>query len=167
MLLIGRSNSLFYSLLFFFKQKTAYEMRMSDWSSDVCSSDLFRTIGADDVAAAVDHHLRRVDVAQAELGNIVALALGVLCGGEGILPADVVPVVDVERQRQHARLVGQLSEQRIGRRTGAAALRGEQLDHYWASLAGFGAQRQHCRSEERRGGKEWGSTCRSRWSPYH
>src|SRR3546814_2809820 len=26
---------------FFFKQKTAYEMRISDWSSDVCSSDLF------------------------------------------------------------------------------------------------------------------------------
>src|SRR3546814_985009 len=28
------------SMLFFFKQKTAYEMRISDWSSDVCSSDL-------------------------------------------------------------------------------------------------------------------------------
>src|SRR3546814_15170272 len=28
------------SLLFFFKQKTAYELRISDWSSDVCSSDL-------------------------------------------------------------------------------------------------------------------------------
>src|SRR3546814_1927665 len=28
--------------LFFFKQKTAYEMRISDWSSDVCSSDLSR-----------------------------------------------------------------------------------------------------------------------------
>src|SRR3546814_1896004 len=27
---------------FFFKQKTAYEMRISDWSSDVCSSDLKR-----------------------------------------------------------------------------------------------------------------------------
>src|SRR3546814_5904601 len=27
---------------FFFKQKTAYEMRISDWSSDVCSSDLAR-----------------------------------------------------------------------------------------------------------------------------
>src|SRR3546814_8462037 len=26
--------------IFFFKQKTAYEMRISDWSSDVCSSDL-------------------------------------------------------------------------------------------------------------------------------
>src|SRR3546814_4308394 len=29
-----------YVLVFFFKQKTAYEMRISDWSSDVCSSDL-------------------------------------------------------------------------------------------------------------------------------
>src|SRR3546814_3747701 len=28
--------------LFFFKQKTAYEMRISGWSSDVCSSDLFQ-----------------------------------------------------------------------------------------------------------------------------
>src|SRR3546814_8010001 len=27
-------------MIFFFKQKTAYEMRISDWSSDVCSSDL-------------------------------------------------------------------------------------------------------------------------------
>src|SRR3546814_1309812 len=31
--------------LFFFKQKTAYEMRISDWSSDVCSSDLM-AVGA-------------------------------------------------------------------------------------------------------------------------
>src|SRR3546814_1123085 len=31
-------NELFF--IFFFKQKTAYEMRISDWSSDVCSSDL-------------------------------------------------------------------------------------------------------------------------------
>src|SRR3546814_2952445 len=28
------------SVVFFFKQKTAYELRISDWSSDVCSSDL-------------------------------------------------------------------------------------------------------------------------------
>src|SRR3546814_14932588 len=32
---------MFYTSFFFFKQKTAYEMRISDWSSDVCSSDLF------------------------------------------------------------------------------------------------------------------------------
>src|SRR3546814_15511317 len=37
-------------VFFFFKQKTAYEMRISDWSSDVCSSDLMAT----DVQAAVD-----------------------------------------------------------------------------------------------------------------
>src|SRR3546814_1523746 len=30
--------------VFFFKQKTAYEMRISDWSSDVCSSDLDITV---------------------------------------------------------------------------------------------------------------------------
>src|SRR3546814_4498433 len=32
-------------LFFFLKQKTAYEMRISDWSSDVCSSDLLRSLG--------------------------------------------------------------------------------------------------------------------------
>src|SRR3546814_1816222 len=41
---------------FFFKQKTAYEMRISDWSSDVCSSDLlqegfFRQAERDDLRA--------------------------------------------------------------------------------------------------------------------
>src|SRR3546814_5002805 len=33
-----------YITFFFFKQKTAYEMRISDWSSDVCSSDLTRLL---------------------------------------------------------------------------------------------------------------------------
>src|SRR3546814_8880056 len=33
-------------LFFFFKQKTAYEMRISDWSSDVCSSDLLEALDA-------------------------------------------------------------------------------------------------------------------------
>src|SRR3546814_9568777 len=32
--------------VFFFKQKTAYEMRISDWSSDVCSSDLISVVTA-------------------------------------------------------------------------------------------------------------------------
>src|SRR3546814_1970536 len=34
-------------LFFFFRQKTAYDMRISDWSSDVCSSDLIRARGAE------------------------------------------------------------------------------------------------------------------------
>src|SRR3546814_1716323 len=37
---------------FFFKQKTAYEMRISDWSSDVCSSDL---LAVDDPEAIFGH----------------------------------------------------------------------------------------------------------------
>src|SRR3546814_14377116 len=35
-------------VFFFFKQKTAYEMRISDWSSDVCSSDLGPIVDLDD-----------------------------------------------------------------------------------------------------------------------
>src|SRR3546814_6143571 len=42
-----------------FKQKTAYEMRISDWSSDVCSSDLFVGLRPD-LRAATPH--RRLDV---------------------------------------------------------------------------------------------------------
>src|SRR3546814_7117263 len=42
-----------YFLFFFFKQKTAYEMRISDWSSDVCSSDL-----AAEAAAMVHEQIR-------------------------------------------------------------------------------------------------------------
>src|SRR3546814_6440958 len=43
----------FARLIFFFKQKTAYEMRISDWSSDVCSSDLVLwTLDAPDGVAA-------------------------------------------------------------------------------------------------------------------
>src|SRR3546814_7777482 len=37
---------------FFFKQKTAYEMRISDWSSDVCSSDLPGLVGTGAAAEA-------------------------------------------------------------------------------------------------------------------
>src|SRR3546814_11089881 len=40
-------------LFFFFRQKTAYEMRISDWSSNVCSSDLAVGVAAIVVAVAV------------------------------------------------------------------------------------------------------------------
>src|SRR3546814_8995326 len=39
---------------FFFKQKTAYEMRISDWSSDVCSSDLMVEIGCVELVNRVE-----------------------------------------------------------------------------------------------------------------
>src|SRR3546814_1759060 len=53
-----------FALVFFFKQKTAYEMRISDWSSDVCSSDLAEGV------------LGRLEAA--ELGDVGA-------GGEGLV----------------------------------------------------------------------------------
>src|SRR3546814_5017459 len=58
-------------LFFFFKQKTAYEMRISDWSSDVCSSDLPFRAGAVAYAAevAADHDRRQVP---AVLGQVDA-----------------------------------------------------------------------------------------------
>src|SRR3546814_5246374 len=41
-------------VFFFFKQKTAYEMRISDWSSDVCSSDLLHQVRRARSAASLD-----------------------------------------------------------------------------------------------------------------
>src|SRR3546814_4411435 len=51
-----RSNS-----LFFFKQKTAYEMRISDWSSDVCSSDLTRAARSSSPAISVSSSRSGID----------------------------------------------------------------------------------------------------------
>src|SRR3546814_8144298 len=64
--------------LFFFKQKTAYEMRMSDWSSDVCSSDLPISIPASlrawcstkgyDHATSTDATMRPKNIRRAHFG---------------------------------------------------------------------------------------------------
>src|SRR3546814_4925241 len=43
---------------FFFKQKTAYEMRISDWSSDVCSSDLLAVAEIEKAQADPDYRMR-------------------------------------------------------------------------------------------------------------
>src|SRR3546814_5758183 len=104
------------SFIFFFfvKQKTAYEMRISDWSSDVCSSDLMAS-GAPDFQPhdpKDDQFYRIVDVSD--------------------------PAKPVEAGR------------------------------WWYPGTRVGDKEpQPQRSEERRVGKECGSTCRSRWSPYH
>src|SRR3546814_2381425 len=49
-------------VFFFFKQKTAYEMRISDWSSDVCSSDLLRKlcVGVESVEQLQEWQARRL-----------------------------------------------------------------------------------------------------------
>src|SRR3546814_12970918 len=62
---------------FFFKQKTAYEMRISDWSSDVCSSDLQRR--GEDRAEAPAFRFLRLQIgiaAAAPQDGDAAVALG-------------------------------------------------------------------------------------------
>src|SRR3546814_10134403 len=59
-------------VVFFFKQKTAYEMRISDWSSDVCSSDLrverlFRRKGERQIKRNVILHDRYGNVSEIDL----------------------------------------------------------------------------------------------------
>src|SRR3546814_2799887 len=58
--------------IFFFKQKTAYEMRISDWSSDVCSSDLRARVLAHlrDEASLLERSHHAVDVHAADRGDL-------------------------------------------------------------------------------------------------
>src|SRR3546814_19272622 len=69
---------------FFFKQKTAYEMRISDWSSDVCSSDLAIEAGAATVTlrTRAEHAVRIGDEVHA-----LALRLDVVNDGRGVSEA--------------------------------------------------------------------------------
>src|SRR3546814_2839535 len=57
-------------LVFFFKQKTAYEMRISDWSSDVCSSDLAASPKG---VRKMAKETNRIDIYQAVTDDILAM----------------------------------------------------------------------------------------------
>src|SRR3546814_5417149 len=85
---------------FFFKQKTAYEMRISDWSSDVCSSDL--------ITAKVDKNgkLRSLIEAQIVMFDNNNLAIGCPLHGRQT------------RQKRTGRNVGQIRRSLDERRRG-------------------------------------------------
>src|SRR3546814_9870996 len=70
--------------LFFFKQKTAYEMRISDWSSDVCSSDLDAPPGVHEVLGGHRRAIGPDTVAQLEGIGLAILADGpaLRCAGD-------------------------------------------------------------------------------------
>src|SRR3546814_13413839 len=79
--------------VFFFKQKTAYDMRISDWSSDVCSSDLL-LVELVLALVSVDRALRRVDAHVAHGFQQIDLGAGLF------VPARVA-VVGGQHSRQH------------------------------------------------------------------
>src|SRR3546814_1648918 len=80
-------------VVFFFKQKTAYEMRISDWSSDVCSSDLIvrqrelqppphaiaglaqHLVDAQRAGVEHQHTMRRIEPVQAQISAAGELLL--------------------------------------------------------------------------------------------
>src|SRR3546814_1879037 len=59
-------------LFFFFKQKTAYEMRISDWSSDVCSSDLDAFLKR--VMQVIDENMANEQFSVEQLGREVGMS---------------------------------------------------------------------------------------------
>src|SRR3546814_9691294 len=56
--------------IFFFKQKTAYEMRISDWSSDVCSSDLTHQQRATMTCHARSPQSKNMDLSCRRIGKL-------------------------------------------------------------------------------------------------
>src|SRR3546814_11869581 len=115
-------------------------MRISDWSSDVCSSDLVTPI---DVV---------FNVPQDRVGEIRARA------DQGVLPA-----VALDRTRTTALATGNFLtlDNQVDVTTGTVRAKAR-----FANADGALFPNQF-RSDERRVGKEWVSTCRTRWSPYH
>src|SRR3546814_5687482 len=77
---------------FFFKQKTAYEMRISDWSSDVCSSDLVQPVVEGDRVVAEE--VLKAGRARDEGQQAVAEELAHAVGG---VEVDIVGPADAER----------------------------------------------------------------------
>src|SRR3546814_13940253 len=133
--------------VFVFKQKTAYEMRISDWSSDVCSSDLkdrkSRPIRAQ---ARVEHarDRKRITASPSRADGAVRALRAVV----NYLRAERdLDLPDVARKINAANGWGKVARRR-------RALTGEALPEF-------------VRSEERRVGTECVSTCRSRGAPYH
>src|SRR3546814_4222993 len=103
--------------VFFLKQKTAYDVRISDWSSDVCSSELARGQAAEqpqDLSAGLHQPVDVGDQQQHILMGVVAEMLGDGQGSQAGAPARARRLVHLaEHQRgawQHAGLA-QLQQQ--------------------------------------------------------
>src|SRR3546814_11938930 len=145
---------------FFFKHKTAYEMRISDWSSDVCSSDLQQGPGClEPLGVLVEHriddvHERLIAVEHAVTsGEQVSLepALALMLA-EHLPDATRAGQVLVQRREPGGPLLVRRRVHRGSAAVGRRLVRPE--DHDRARGAD---------SEEPRGGSEWSRTCESQW----
>src|SRR3546814_495723 len=76
-----------YVFIFFFKQKTAYEMRISDWSSDVCSSDLVCAACVTGAGGSACSHRDRVQVRPSN--SVSTGPRQYICEGAGVAPKNV------------------------------------------------------------------------------
>src|SRR3546814_9288319 len=103
---------LFYVICFFFKQKTAYEMRISDWSSDVCSSDLGFRGSAPSTMTEFCKRFQRAKIIALETNYrssqeivtvINAIDRKMKTGFERTLHSDRQRLADAPRHRAHAR----------------------------------------------------------------
>src|SRR3546814_10918000 len=88
-------------MFFFFKQKTAYEMRIIDWSSDVCSAD--RGAPGDELVESIAHAARHFDHSP----GIVSLRAGLAVDESGRLP--------FHQAESALDQIGLLSDHEIGR----------------------------------------------------
>src|SRR3546814_5314828 len=85
---------------FLFKQKTAYEMRISDWSSDVCSSDLLHFTGLADLAKRPASELTLANRKRLELAKGLAMNPHILLLDEvnaGLNTAEIERALDLIR----------------------------------------------------------------------
>src|SRR3546814_1635707 len=105
-----------FCFVFFFKQKTAYEMRISDWSSDVCSSDL----GRGGIAGGVRVRDRPPSRPRRLLPRLPAQPLG----GAGGLRRHRAGLLHGGRRERLSRVA-----MACGMRTGRAALRRRSEEH--------------------------------------
>src|SRR3546814_9149967 len=79
-------------IFFFFKQKTAYEMHISDWSSDVCSSDLTQVV-------ATDGAIPRRSAHSLFVSTTVSLSVARTSASPSRLRLSQTPVRDTPRRR--------------------------------------------------------------------
>src|SRR3546814_13477061 len=147
----------------FFKQKTAYEMRISDWSSDVCSSDLDLAHFPCGLAACRPQQAVALTIREAHAdapGRVLAQ------GEEGLVCVhrhpDEIAVSAPERLLELRPAVADHVESGEPA-VGTMDRDGGTVGH--AEVPGFVEHPALAvRSEERRVGKECVSTCRARWS---